>query len=63
VLTVAPSYVTTRMIDNLKPDIFAATSKDCVKGALKELGRGEFTYGSWRHNLKFNLFDAECYRK
>jgi short-subunit dehydrogenase len=51
VLVVAPGYVVTPMTTGINNDFFTVKTEDCVKGALKELGRGEFTYGAWRHTL------------
>jgi len=63
VLAVAPSTTITNMTKNVKTDIFTATAEECVRGSLKELGRGDFTYGAWRHSLKFNLFDVKYERR
>lgn len=49
-LSVRPGLVTTSMTRNTESAMHV--SKDqCVKGALKAVGKREFTYGHWWHEI------------
>lgn len=57
VLSVEPGRVSTDMTYNPKPNEWIASVDECVKGAMKELGRGPETYGATKHAFKMWMYN------
>lgn len=57
VLLVIPDATSTKLMGYPKVGGFMASCYECAIGSLRELGRGNETYGAWRHALKASLYD------
>ena len=50
-VSVRPSYVSTKAIGNIEVGGVVITPDDCAKAVLEKLGHDEWTNGHWRHAL------------
>ena len=55
-LIVRPNFMSTSMNFNAEPDFETIKPEDCVKGALKDLGKSYISNGNWKHHLLNTIY-------